>query len=282
MSIVFHKVTGSGNDFVMFDGRTTTETDWPAARIAQICDRRDGIGADGLVIVTPLGHNTVRMTYYNADGSRAAMCGNAALCSTRFAAALEMADAAGMTLVTDAGTFPSRCIAEGHLAELNLPDVPVPAPLDISLVAGEHSTWLGTVGVPHLVTLVEDVAAVDIATRGRKLRYDAACGPEGANANFLSRISPSSGTGSAADVAEPNWAIRTYERGVEGETLACGTGTVAAALALAVSGADQLPLRFRSGSGRVLTVSARLQGGIATEIWLCGEGRVVARGVWLE
>ncbi len=282
MSIVFHKVSGSGNDFVMFDGRTTTEADWTVERIAQICNRRDGIGADGLVIVTPLGDNTVRMTYYNADGSRAAMCGNAALCTTRFAAALEMADPAGMTLVTDAGTFPSRCIGEGHMAELNLPDVPVPARLGISLSAGEHSAWLATVGVPHLVTLVDDVAAVDIAGRGRKLRFDAACGPEGANANFLSRISPSSGTGSAADVAEPSWAIRTYERGVEGETLACGTGTVAAALALAVSGADQLPLRFKSGSGRVLTVSARLQGGMATEIWLCGEGRIVARGVWLE
>lgn len=282
MSVVFHKVTGSGNDFVMFDGRTTSEADWPAERIAHICDRRDGIGADGLVIVTPLGNNTVRMTYYNADGSRAAMCGNAALCTTRFAAAMEMADPAGMTLVTDAGTFPSRCIGEGHMAELNLPDVPVPAPVGVSLAAGERSAWLGTVGVPHLVTLVDDVAAVDIAGRGRKLRYDLACGPEGANANFLSRISPSSGTGSVADVAEPSWAIRTYERGVEGETLACGTGTVAAALALAVSGADQLPLRFRSGSGRVLTVSARLQGGMATEIWLCGEGRIVARGVWLE
>jgi diaminopimelate epimerase len=282
VSVVFHKVTGSGNDFVMFDGRTTSEADWPAERIAHICDRRDGIGADGLVIVTPLGNNTVRMTYYNADGSRAAMCGNAALCTTRFAAAMEMADPAGMTLVTDAGTFPSRCIGEGHMAELNLPDVPVPAPVGVSLAAGERSAWLGTVGVPHLVTLVDDVAAVDIAGRGRKLRYDLACGPEGANANFLSRISPSSGTGSVADVAEPSWAIRTYERGVEGETLACGTGTVAAALALAVSGADQLPLRFRSGSGRVLTVSARLQGGMATEIWLCGEGRIVARGVWLE
>lgn len=281
MSIVFHKVTGSGNDFVMFDGRTTTEADWPAERIAQICTRRDNIGADGLVIVTPLGDNTVRMTYFNADGSRAAMCGNAALCTTRFAAALEMADPAGMTLVTDAGTFSSRCIGEGHMAELNLPDVPVPKPLGITLADGERSAWLGTVGVPHLVTMVDDVTAVDVAGRGKALRFDAACGPGGANANFLSRISPSSGTGGAADVAEPTWAIRTYERGVEGETLACGTGTVAAALALAVSGADQLPLRFRSGSGRVLTVSARVQAGMATEIWLCGEGRIVARGVWL-
>lgn len=280
MSAVFHKVTGSGNDFVMFDGRTTRDADWPAERIARICNRRDGIGGDGLVIVTPLGENQVRMSYYNADGSRAAMCGNAALCSTRFAAMMEMADGAAMTLVTDAGSFAARCVGGegGALAELHLPDVPVPVSAAITLGSGEQAAWLSTVGVPHLVTLVEDVASVDIEGRGRALRFDATCGPEGANTNFLSRIP---GVDGARDVAEPTWAIRTYERGVEGETLACGTGTVAAALALATSGVDQLPLRFRSGSGRVLTVSARLEGEMARDIWLCGEGRIVARGVWL-
>lgn len=278
MSVVYTKVTGSGNDFVMLDGRVTGEGEWPAERIARICDRRDGIGADGLVIVTPLGDDTVRMTYFNADGSRAAMCGNAALCTTRFAAALEMADPAGMTLVTDAGTFPSRCVGDGHFAELHLPDQPVPAPLEIGLAEGERAAWLGTVGVPHLVTLVEDVAAVDVLARGRSLRHAPACGPDGANANFLSRLP----TPEVADPGAPTWAIRTYERGVEGETLACGTGTVAAALALAVSGTDQLPLRFRSGSGRVLTVTAMVAEGMARDLWLSGEGRIVARGIWFE
>ncbi len=278
MSVVFHKVTGSGNDFVMLDGRTTSEAEWPAERIARVCDRRDGIGGDGLVIVTPRGNGTVRMTYFNADGSRAAMCGNAALCSTRFAAAMELADPAGMTLVTDAGSFGGRCVGEGVMAELHLPDAPMPTPADIVLGGGEHAAWLGVVGVPHLVMLVEDVATVDIAGRGRALRFDPACGQGGANANFVSRISGSSGAG---DPAAATWAIRTYERGVEGETLACGTGTVAAALALAASGADQLPLRFRSGSGRVLTVRAQVDGAIARDIWLCGEGRLVARGIWL-
>lgn len=288
MSAVFHKVTGSGNDFVMFDGRTTSDAEWPAERIVRICDRRDGIGGDGLVIVTPLGDNAVRMTYFNADGSRAAMCGNAALCTTRFAAAMEMADPAGMTLVTDAGSFGARCVGAGAggggtLAELHLPDVPVPVPVpvDIELGGGERSIWLGTVGVPHLVTVVDDVAAVDVATRGRVQRFHPGCGSAGANANFLGRISPSSGTGGATDPAAPTWALRTYERGVEGETLACGTGTVAAALVLVLAGLDQLPLRFRSASGRVLTVSAQISEGVAHDIWLCGEGRLVARGVWL-
>ncbi|MEO5798685.1 MAG: diaminopimelate epimerase [Gemmatimonadales bacterium] len=281
MSVVFFKVTGSGNDFVMLDGRVNSPADWDSARIQSICDRRDGVGADGLVFITPEGTpDTVRMTFFNSDGSRAAMCGNAALCSTRLAARLEMADPAGMTLITDAGTYQTRCIGPGHLAELHLADAPVPAPIGIPVAAGERAMLFGTIGVPHLVTVVEDVRAVDLDIRGRFLRNDPATGPAGANANFVSRISRSTGTGSPAP-GDPTWAIRTFERGVEGETLACGTGTVAAALALAVSGEDQLPLRFRSGGGRVLTVQAVVgEDGVAREVWLCGEGRLVARGVW--
>ena len=283
MSVVFQKATGSGNDFVMLDGRVNDPANWPVERIRAICDRRDGVGADGLVFVTPEATpDTVRMTFFNCDGTRGAMCGNAALCSTRFAATLELADPAGMTLVTDAGTYQSRCVGEGHLAEVHLSDLPVPVPMVIPTVAGERAILFGTVGVPHLVTLVDDVAQVDLEGRGRTLRHHTATGGPGANANFISRTSPSTGT-SAADPAEPSWAIRTFERGVEGETLACGTGTVAAALAVAVLGKDQLPLRFRSGSGRVLSVQATVGAdGMARDVWLCGEGRLVVRGEWLE
>ena len=122
--IVFYKMTGSGNDFVLLDGRTTTLADWPAARIVDVCDRRLGVGADGLVILTPEAPGAVRMDFFNCDGSRAAMCGNAALCSTRLSAHLEMAPATGMRLVTGAGTFMTRCRVEPDLAELNLPDFP--------------------------------------------------------------------------------------------------------------------------------------------------------------
>ena len=283
VSVVFQKATGSGNDFVMLDGRGNNPTAWPVERIRAICDRRDGVGADGLVFVTPeAAPDTLRMTFFNSDGTRAAMCGNAALCSTRFAAQLEMADPAGMTLITDAGTYRTRCVGEDHLAEVHLSDCPVPAPIGISLVAGERSLVFGTVGVPHLVAVVEDVAEVDLEGRGHHLRHHPATGGPGAHANFVSRTS-SITRGTVADPAEPSWAIRTFERGVEGETLACGTGTVAAALALAATGEDELPLRFRSGSGRVLSVRATLgEDGVARDVWLCGEGRLVARGVWLE
>lgn len=278
-TVVFHKLTGSGNDFVMLDGRTTHLALWPRERIAAICDRRQGIGGDGLVILDPAGENAVRMTYFNSDGSPAPMCGNAALCSTRLAAALELADPAGMTLVTGAGSFPTRCVGEGDLAELNLPDTDLPVELPVDRAPGELAIHLGTVGVPHLVALVEDLAAVDLPIRGRELRFHEAIGPGGANANFYAPISSSTGTGGGP--GDPTWAVRTYERGIEGETLSCGTGTVTAALALAVSGRAELPLRFRSTSGKVLSVSARIVGSRATDIWLAGEGRIVARGIWL-
>ncbi len=281
MSVVFFKLSGSGNDFVMVDGQTTTPAEWPVERIRAICDRRDGIGADGFVILTPVGPDAVEMTFYNNDGSPAPMCGNAALCSTRLAAHLEMADPAGMTLVTGAGSFRTRCVGNGHLAELNLPDTDVPVETGIPTLAGEGWVRLGRVGVPHIVVLTEDVGSVDIPNRGRELRFHERAGVGGANANFVSRISRSTGTDTSKPL-EASWAVRTYERGVEGETLACGTGTVTAALALAAQGIDRLPLQFRTESGRLLAVNATIEGSRATHIWLCGEGRLVARGVWLD
>jgi len=117
---------------------------------------------------------------------------------------------------------------------------------------------------------VDDIEAVEPEARGRSLRYDPTMGPQGTNVNF---VSPAGTPGST-------WLIRTYERGVEGETLACGTGTVAAAVALACRGEATLPVKFRSRGGPELTVRARLEPGRATDLWLCGEGRLVYRGVW--
>lgn len=267
----FYKMTGSGNDFIMLDGRTTTEREWPAERIRAACDRRMGVGADGLVILTPEGPGRVRMDFWNCDGSRADMCGNAALCSTRLAARLGMAEAAGMQLVTRAGTFPTRSLpGEGELAELNLPDFELPRqPAGLRLEPGEGGGGLSTVGVPHLVLEVADLERPDLMARGRTLRFDPAIGPAGANVNFVAL---------AGSVSHPGWCIRTYERGVEGETLACGTGAVAAAVALAESGRAQLPLDLRTRSGRPLRITATLSDGRAREVWLRGEGRLVFRG----
>ena len=269
----FYKMTGSGNDFVLLDGREHQLADWPAGRIAAVCARQTGVGADGLVLLTPEGAARVGMRYFNADGSFAAMCGNAALCSTRLAARLGLAPAAGMTLITAAGEVKSRCAGSGHEAEINLPAVAPLVRIDGVCNAGEHQAWLGIVGVPHLIVLVDDVERLDVVQRGRQLRFEPALGAEGANVNF---ISPPMGSGKP-------WLIRTYERGVEGETLACGTGTVAAALLLVQVGRTQLPLTFASRSGSLLSVRATpTPDGGFDDVWLKGEGRSVFDGVLSE
>lgn len=267
----FYKMTGSGNDFVFLDGRTDPAEAWPAERIRALCDRRTGIGADGLVILSQEPEGATRMAYFNADGSRAGMCGNAALCSTRLAARLGLALESGMLLHTDTGVLRTRCVGPGWAAELLLPDFAVPTPVDLPLKPGERSMDLVTVGVPHLVLHVDQVEAVDVTGRGRPLRYDPAFAPAGLNVNFIGRAPAGS---------EPEWILRTYERGVEAETLACGTGTVGAAFTLAHRGLATLPVRIRSWGGNVFSVAGRLDSaaGSAREPWLCGEGRLVFEG----
>jgi diaminopimelate epimerase len=268
---IIYKMTGSGNDFVLLDGRSTIAEQWPVERIARICDRRIGVGADGLVILTPESSDAVRMAYWNSDGSRAAMCGNAALCSVRLSVYLELAQPGGLVLLTDAGVVRGRCEPTGDEAEIGLPEFDLPTTAS-GIDPGSGECWISSaiVGVPHLVVRVGDVEAIDLPARGRMLRNDQRLGPAGANVNF---VSPPAAPGRA-------WLIRTYERGVEGETLACGTGTVAAGVALAVRGEAALPVRFQSRGGPQLLVRARPDGGRVSDVWLGGEGRLLFRGIW--
>jgi diaminopimelate epimerase len=267
---LFYKMTGSGNDFVMLDGRATSPEQWGPARVRAICDRRKGVGADGLVILTPGTAGTVRMSYWNSDGSHGAMCGNAALCSSRLSVYLEMVPPGEFCLLTDAGMVRVISLSQADTAEINLPDANLPREVpEIRLMSGEQWMLHGTVGVPHLVVRVDDVQAVDVLSRGRQLRTDPKLGPVGANVNFVSRNAQGS-----------PWLIRTFERGVEAETLACGTGTVAAALSLAARGEDDLPLTFQSRGGPTLVVRGRIESTPVTDIWLAGQGRLLFRGVW--
>ncbi len=264
-----YKMTGSGNDFVMLNARVSTPADWTAEDMQAVCARGTGIGADGVVFVGPGSHaGAARMIYYNADGSHAAMCGNAALCSTTLAAHLGLGTPEGMDLETDAGTYRGRAVEAGR-AELHLAPVDPPAAVPgLMLVAGERQAVLSRVGVPHLIVLVDDVDQVALMERGRALRFDPALAPEGANINFISQ--DTNGV----------WRMRTYERGIESETLACGTGAVGAGCAIQGWGLGQLPLSIQSRSGRILGVRAtRAQDGRYDDVWLAGEGRMVFRGV---
>ena len=269
--LAVYKMTGSGNDFVMVDGRTSSPEDWDPSDIRAVCARGTGLGADGLVFVGPgSGSDAIRMIYFNNDGSRAALCGNAALCTTRLAAHLGLANGGAMHLETDAGTYEGRSAGEDGRAELHLAPVAVPSVVrPLHLQTGEERAALAIVGVPHLVVLVDNVDQVDVAQRGRALRLDPALGADGANVNF---VSPGGGPS--------EWRMRTYERGVEAETLACGTGAVAVGCALEHWGRTELPVTLLTRSGRRLGVRAhRGTSGTYDEVWLVGEAQMVFRGV---
>jgi diaminopimelate epimerase len=261
---MFVKMSGSGNDFVFFDSRWEPPGGLGAPeRIRAICARGTGVGADGVVFVEA-GDDVVadaRIRYVNADGSVAGLCANATLCSVRF-----LSDELGqreLSIATGVGVVRGR-LRDG-IPEIDLDpagSVTVDMSMDLPLARGERALGFALVGVPHVVVLVDDVQTVDVAARGAVLRRHPALGRAGANVNF---VAPARG----------GWDIRTYERGVEGETLACGTGAVASAnLIRAWDGGavGQVALRTRSGS--MLKVRLEERGPS-----LSGEGRVVFRGV---
>ncbi len=264
----FYKMSGSGNDFVVVDARDDPHEDLrrPAV-IRELSARGTGIGADGLVLLAAEAGADFRMIYYNADGSRAAMCGNAALCCTTLAAALGPGSPDVLRFETDSGLVTGR-VVDGR------PEIDLAAVIDVQQRApvgpstGESLIGYAVAGVPHLTVVVDDVANADVAGRGRELRLSPELAPDGANANFVSR-------------AGPRWAIRTYERGVEGETLACGTGAVASAILLRVWGLATGDVDLQTRSGRVLTVKLR-QDGPRWVPTLAGEGRIVFIGEMLS
>jgi diaminopimelate epimerase len=260
----FYKMSGSGNDFVVFDARDGDVRDLiEPSFIMRLCDRRQGVGADGVVIVQPSDKADVLMKYFNRDGSAGAMCGNAALCVTRLASQLGLANPAGMTLETDDGVIQSRLV--GNRPEIDLAPVrEVRETAEGPAEPGEQRVGYAVAGVPHVVVLCDDVAQVNVPTRGSALRSAGWIGPAGANVNFVSR------QGS-------QWAMRTFERGVEAETLACGTGAVATATLLKAWGVAGAQTALGTRSGCTLEVAVRDSEGTAFPR-LRGEGRLVFEG----
>lgn len=265
----FYKLTGSGNDFVFVDAREE-----PAGVLEQpsvidaLCARGTGVGADGIVFVEPPTLHTQRFSirYLNRDGSLAELCGNASLCSVRLAAELGIVrEGEEFAFGTTAGPARGRLAADGPEIDLQ-PVAELTPQAPFMTQAGERRIGFAVVGVPHVVVLCGDVEAIDVVGRGRPIRYDPSL-RAGANVNFV------------APANDGSWAVRTYERGVEDETLACGTGSVATAALLGEWGeAGGVTTTIRTRSGRLLRVRFRETApGIITPS-LSGEGRIVFRG----
>jgi diaminopimelate epimerase len=287
MTRSFYKMTGSGNDFVFVDARQADVGDLTSAdRIRAICARGTGVGADGIVFLDRAPDADVGIRYFNSDGTPAALCGNATLCTVRLAADLGLARAGDLRIATGAGVLEAHLVdgvPEFDLGALDRVTSEVP----VDRETGERRIGFGVAGVPQLVVLVDDVESVDVARRGRRLRSHPWPGPAGANVNFVSPAPARPGDGSGGpggqgshDAGEPghDWMIRTYERGVEGETLACGSGAVVTAALLTAWGTTAaVPVRLWTRSGAPLCVSVRCVG----DRWnaaLRGEGRLVFRG----
>lgn len=260
----FYKMSGSGNDFVFVD--TRTEPAGPLATpevIGAICSRGSGIGADGVVFLEPSDRADIRLVYINADGTRADLCGNATLCTARLSRELGVVGSGEFGIETDVGVLGARFI--GEVPEIDLrPVAEGREDAGLPLQAGEHRMGFALVGVPHLVILVDDLETVDVVGRGRPLRRDKSL-TAGANVNFVQPREDGS------------FGYRTYERGVEAETLACGTGAVATAWMLTAWGLASGPVLIRTRSGRELRV--RFSGsGAGAKPSLAGEARIVYRG----
>lgn len=270
MKIPFVKMSGSGNDFILIDHRKPfIEVDQMAEFARKVCRRRVSVGADGLIFVEPSENADFRWRFFNADGSEAEMCGNGGRCVARFAF-LKGITGPHLTFETVAGILSAQ--VNGRRVKLEMTR-PHSLRLNERLsVEGEYRTLSSlNTGVPHAVMFVEDLEAIDVTRMGRAIRTHPHYAPAGTNVNFV-RLEKGG-----------QLSIRTYERGVEEETLACGTGTVASALIAAFEGFVTSPVRVKTRGGEVLTVYFELEGREVKRVFFEGDVHLIYEGeMWEE
>jgi diaminopimelate epimerase len=264
-TIHFSKMSGAGNDFVVIDNRAGVVPEPATEFAARVCARQAAVGADGMLLLERSPRKDFRMRYFNTDGSEAEMCGNGGRCIARFAA-LVGAVGPDMHFENLAGDFHAAVAGDGrvrldmtepHSERLSARVETSRGPLEV------HS--LNT-GVPHIVVPWDDLDAAPVVELGRELRHHQAFAPKGTNVNFVKVTGPSA------------LAVRTFERGVEDETLACGTGSVASAILMARLGRVAPPVAVSVRSGSTLRIHFALAGERATGVVLEGEAVVLFEG----
>ncbi|QDO92445.1 diaminopimelate epimerase [Formosa sediminum] len=255
MTHTFYKYQGTGNDFVMIDNRQNTFNKQDTALINRLCDRRFGIGADGLILLENHPDVDFKMVYYNADGNESTMCGNGGRCLSQFAKDLKVIDKKASFEAIDGM---HHVVFDGDLIQLQMQDVPT---------VEDHGTYVFlNTGSPHHVQFEDHIESFDIKALGSTIRYGAPYYKEGTNVNFVKKIS--------SDAFE----VRTYERGVEDETLSCGTGVTAVAIAMNYLGEtpeNTVHLKVKGGELKVSFTKTE-QG--YTNVWLIGPAKQVFKG----
>ena len=269
--IPFFKMSACGNDFCLIDNRNGIFPNPAGSTVRDICRRRIALGADGLMLVEPSDKASFRMRFYNADGGEVEMCGNGARCIARFAY-LNDISSARMTFETQAGIIESETSQKG--AKIKLCAVafsPEGGKRSLTDVLFGQEAYAIVVGVPHVIYLVQDLESLDVEGVGRMVRYHHLFEPNGTNADFIRVTGPHS------------LMIRTYERGVESETLACGTGATASAIVAASLGLVSAPVEVMTRSGCPLRIDFERTDDTYNPVWLEGEARVVCTGeLWLD
>jgi len=259
----FWKMSGAGNDFVLLTGGRLKTAALKKLTL-KLCARKLGVGADGLLYVNGAGKDAVSVRYFNSDGSEA-FCGNGSRCSAWWAYSSGLLKRRKFLLKTISGDLPAEIIS-AESVRMRMPDVPeLRTGLKGKYPPGIKNLHFLNTGVPHVVVPVRDLEGTDVRGLGRALRYNKAFGAEGANVNFVK---------TSGGVA----AVRTYERGVEDETLACGTGLTASAVALALSGQVKSPVTLVARSGDRFRVWLSPAGSGASGIWLQGPAKTIFEG----
>ena len=256
MQIEFYKYQGTGNDFVMIDNRSDFFPKENRKLIDHLCNRRFGIGADGLILLEKDLETDFKMVYYNSDGNESSMCGNGGRCLVAFAKKLSVINSTTTFIATDG--LHHATISDKGLVSLQMIDVN-------SIDLNPDYSFLNT-GSPHHVQLVSDLEHYNVNENGAKIRYGNLYGKEGSNVNFVKKID------------ETTFSIRTYERGVEGETLACGTGATAVAIAMNATGETKETHLNINVEGGKLAVSFDVNQGKFTNIFLKGPAEFVFKG----
>ncbi len=261
----FTKMSGAGNDFIVFDNRDGKIPEERSEFIRRICQRRFSVGADGVLILENSDRAHFKMRYYNADGGEAEMCGNGGRCISRYAYLKKIAPAK-MSFETVSGIHYAEVSGENVKLRMQAPrDLSLHLPIELN--GQEISVNFINTGVPHVVLFVDNVAAIDVKKLGEEIRYHRRFMPEGANANFVQIIN------------QGQIKIRTYERGVEAETFACGTGTVAAAVVGAALGRLKSPVEATTQGGALLKVYFDILDKQAKNMFLEGDAKVVFEGI---
>ncbi|PZX92268.1 diaminopimelate epimerase [Flavobacterium aquariorum] len=256
MQLEFYKYQGAGNDFVMIDNRSGFFPKEDTQLVAHLCDRRFGIGGDGLILLENDTDTDFKMVYYNSDGNQSSMCGNGGRCLVAFAKDLHVI--AGKTTFIATDGLHHASFEDNGLVSLQMIDVP-------TIEIKKDHTFLNT-GSPHHVQMIEDLEHYNIKAEGAAIRYGELYGAAGSNINFVKKID------------DTTFRLRTYERGVEDETLACGTGATAVAIAMNATGQTSATAINVNVEGGKLVVSFDKNENGFTNVFLKGPAEFVFKG----